>query len=232
MLQIQAHEITMTSLELVEFINNQRINEDDPVLLHKNFLAKVPQVLGEETSAKFSADLPDVYGRPRKGYKFKKREACLMAMSYSYDLQAKVFDKMTSLESQKISLPNFSNPVEAARAWADAKEAENSAVLKLESVKPKLEFHAAVTEAINAQSIEEVAKVLGTGRNRMFDWLRSHCLLKADNIPYQEFIDREYFRIILNSYNDNKGESHTYTRTLITGKGLAYIQPIFMAESA
>ena len=25
-------------------------------------------------------------------------------------------------------------------------------------------------------------------------------------------------------YNDGRGESHTYTRTLVTGKGLAYIQ--------
>lgn len=67
------HSITMTSLELVAIINSQR---------------------GEDRSAKFSADLPDGYGRPRKGYKFPKREACLMAMSYSYDIQAKVFDHM------------------------------------------------------------------------------------------------------------------------------------------
>lgn len=77
----------MTSLELVEFINAQR-GEGESELLHKSFLAKVPQVLGEETSAKFIADLPDSYGRPRKGYRLPKREACLMAMSYSYDLQA------------------------------------------------------------------------------------------------------------------------------------------------
>ncbi len=76
-----------TSLELVDFINSQR-GEGEAELLHKNFFAKVPQVLGEETSAKFLADLPDSYGRPRKGYRFPKREACLMAMSYSYDLQA------------------------------------------------------------------------------------------------------------------------------------------------
>jgi hypothetical protein len=44
-----------------------------------------------EASAKFSADLPDSYGRARRGYRFPKREACLMAMNYSYDLQAKVF---------------------------------------------------------------------------------------------------------------------------------------------
>lgn len=103
--------VTMTSLELVDYINNVRA-EGEPELLHKNFLAKVPQVLGEETSAKFLADLPDSYGRPRRGYRFPKREACLMAMSYSYELQAKVFDRMTALEEQQRAIP----PQQKARA--------------------------------------------------------------------------------------------------------------------
>lgn len=42
-----------------------------------------------------------------------------MAMSYSYELQAKVFDRMTTLEQG--SLPDFTNPVIAARAWAELK---------------------------------------------------------------------------------------------------------------
>lgn len=89
--------VTMTSLGMVEYINSQR-KKGEPELQHKHFLAKVLQVLGEETSAIFLADLPDSYGRSRRGYRFPKREACLMAMSYSYDLQAKVFDRMTALE--------------------------------------------------------------------------------------------------------------------------------------
>src|SRR5687768_17326092 len=99
LMKIENAAVTMSSLELVEFINSQR-KEGEAELLHKNFLAKVPQVLGEEGSAKFSANLPDVYGRDRRGYRLPKREACLMAMSYSYELQAKVFDRMTYLENK------------------------------------------------------------------------------------------------------------------------------------
>jgi len=101
---------TMTSLELVDFINAHRQQQAEQAgqpfpskgfakLEHKHFLDKVPEVLGER-SAEFSADLPDSYGRPRRGYRFPKREACLMAMSYSYELQAAVFDHMTDLEEQ------------------------------------------------------------------------------------------------------------------------------------
>jgi len=92
-------QVTMTSIELVEFINATRSETEAAQLTHANFLAKVPKVLGE-TSHSFECDVPDSYGRPRKAFRFPKREACLMAMSYSYELQAKVFDKMTELEAR------------------------------------------------------------------------------------------------------------------------------------
>lgn len=95
----------MSSLEMVEFINSQR-KPGEGKLQHKHFLTKVPQVLGEVGSAKFSA----TYVHPQNGqtypcYHFPKREACLMAMSYSYELQAKVFDRMTELENGKPTIP-------------------------------------------------------------------------------------------------------------------------------
>ena len=119
--------ITMTSLELVDYINSQREPGDGAVLRHRDFMAKVPTVLGEKAAAMFIA--PAFYNvngavRERNIYRLPKREACLMAMSYSYDLQAKVYDRMTALERQLTTpaLPDFTNPVAAARAWADQYE--------------------------------------------------------------------------------------------------------------
>lgn len=91
----------MSSIELVDYINSQDLTQN---LSHANFLAKVPKVLGD---AAHSFECTGTYTNgtgavlPRKIYTFPKREACLMAMSYSYDLQAKVFDKMTALETEK-----------------------------------------------------------------------------------------------------------------------------------
>ena len=59
----------------------------------------MPKVLGE-TSAKFLADDIFTSGNGaqsvRKIFNFPKREACLMAMSYSYELQDQAFDRMTT----------------------------------------------------------------------------------------------------------------------------------------
>jgi len=138
--------ITMTSLELVEFINSEREtiaksngaafpSKGYAKLQNKDFLAKVPEVLGKERSAEFSADLPDSYGRLQPAYIFLKREACLMAMSYSYELQAKVFDRMTALEKPMspmemvIQSAQAIMRIEAAQAEQDAKLAAMSARL-------------------------------------------------------------------------------------------------------
>lgn len=47
-------EVTMTSLELVDFINSQR-GESESTLRHDDFLRKVPLVLGEDGARKFTA---------------------------------------------------------------------------------------------------------------------------------------------------------------------------------
>lgn len=110
---------TMTSLELVEYINADRKSKAEAEgltfpcqkyrrLQHKHFLAKVPKVLGEVNSAKFSSEYIDSTGRSLPSFNFPKREACLMAMSYSYESQAQVFDRMTELEGKKdLNLMNF-----------------------------------------------------------------------------------------------------------------------------
>ncbi|MFA6904401.1 MAG: phage antirepressor KilAC domain-containing protein [Gallionellaceae bacterium] len=224
MLQIKANEQKMSSREIAELTGKRHDNVKRLMTeLANQEVISYPQIEGGNKSAN---------GVTEKLFMVNQRDSYIVVAQLSPEFTGKLVDRWRELESQKISLPNFNDPVEAARAWADAKESENSAVLKLEAVKPQLEFHTAVTEAINAQSIEEVAKVLGTGRNRLFNWLRSQYLLQANNLPYQEHIDRQYFRVTENAYKDKKGEAHTYTRTLITGKGLAYIQSRFMAEAA
>lgn len=160
---------TMTSLELVEFINEERkfLAESEGAefpskgfakLEHSDFLKKVHDVLGERAgnfSATYKIPGPNNSSRSAPCYRFPKREACLMAMSYSYELQAKVFDRMTELEKSKsLAIPDFSDPILAARAWADAKEAERNALLIAnEAIRTKAEIgHRREATAMNTAS--------------------------------------------------------------------------------
>ena len=104
--------VTMTSLELVDYINSQR-KDGEAELRHDHFMAKVPKVLGEDAPKFLGTSFYKGNGSAmieREIYTFPKRESCLMAMSYSYDLQAKVFDKMTALEQLVIKGTVVSKP--------------------------------------------------------------------------------------------------------------------------
>lgn len=111
---------TMSSMEMVDYINAERQSKAEAEgllfpckkyrkLRHDSLMLKVPKVLGENQSPKFSGDYTDEKGRTYPCFHFPKREACLIAMSYSYELQAQVFDHMTQLEGgQDINLLDFS----------------------------------------------------------------------------------------------------------------------------
>ena len=137
-----ARTISMTSLELVDFINAQRkaASEDGSftALRHDHFMAKVPRVLKKD-APNFRDIYRDAQNRNQDCYRFPKRESCLMAMSYSYDLQAAVFDHMTALEeriSQKVALPSYA---ETLRLYAD--QIEQTQVLRVENHQQATKIH-------------------------------------------------------------------------------------------
>jgi len=110
---VTATPVLMSSLELVEYVNSTR-KAEEATLTHANFLKKVPLVLnGGEVN--FYSTYLDSQNKERPCYYFPKREACLMAMSYSYELQAKVFDRMTELENTPQTLPLITRQEQALR---------------------------------------------------------------------------------------------------------------------
>ena len=126
-------QVTMVSLELVDYINDSRKFDEKPVQLrHADFMAKVPKVLGGELSEKFRSVYTDTTGRTLPCYRFPKREACLMAMSYSYELQAQVFDRMTAMEQHIAAqnLPSYAidDPIKRAEKWIEEAKQKQIAI--------------------------------------------------------------------------------------------------------
>lgn len=98
--QIANSAPTISSVELVDLINSMR-EQGRAELLHKNFMVKIEGHPGID-SAKFLAQYKDSTGRTLKCYRLPKREAELMVMSESLAVQAKVYDRMTELEAQRV----------------------------------------------------------------------------------------------------------------------------------
>jgi len=94
---------------------------------------------------------------------------------------------------------------------------------------PKVAFHDAVAGATNTQSIQDVAKILGIGPAKFFAWLHRGGILLPNNLPYQCHIDAGYFKVIQRNWIDKNDEKRLYARSLVTGKGLAYLQRRYQA---
>jgi phage antirepressor YoqD-like protein len=225
MLNLTSPIVTMTSLELVEFINGQR-KPIEPELRHDNFMAKAPKVLGEEHALNFKDMVTVTIGggatRQSPIYRFPKREACLMAMSYSYELQAKVFDRMTALETEKGSnLPQtFAQALRLAAEQAEKIEEQQKA---LELAAPKVQFVDSYVESTGLKGFREVAKLLKIKEPDFRVFLIDNKImyrLGGEWMAYQNHIDAGRFEVKTGVSRQN---DHAFNTCKFTSKGVEWV---------
>lgn len=121
---------------------------------------------------------------------------------------------------------------EALRLAADLADEVTTKNCEIASLRPRAEFADQVSACTNSLPVAEVAKLLGTGEVRFFRWLRSQKFLMGDNKPYQEYLDRGYFKVTEGTYRQSGSEEpRAYTKTLITGKGQAFLAERFRCSA-
>lgn len=147
------------------------------------------------------------------------------------------------------TLPDFTNPVIAARAWADAQEQKQLAekqVLVLEAQaeadRPKVIFADAVSVSETAILVGVMAKILRQngimiGQNRLFDWLRDNAYLIKQhgnnwNMPTQWAMERGYFEVKERTVCNPDGTSRVTRTPMLTGKAQIHLVNKFKGENA
>lgn len=98
---------------------------------------------------------------------------------------------------------------------------------KVEEDAPKVAFHDRVVNAYDAISISQAAKILGTGRRRLFAYLRQLGWVTRKNEPYQAKIESGYMDVKLGSWQHPDHGIQQSVTALVTGKGLAKLQKLF-----
>jgi phage antirepressor YoqD-like protein len=100
---------------------------------------------------------------------------------------------------------------------------------------PKVEFFDQVADSGDALPMRDVAAALnmpGWGRNKIFEYLRKKGVLDERNVPYREFQDRRYFRVIEQKYTDSDGETHISLKTLVYQRGVNFIRGLLKQADA
>jgi Rha family phage regulatory protein len=128
-------------------------------------------------------------------------------------------------EKEAIAVPNT---LKDALMLAARLEGEREALAaRNREMAPKAEFYDAVAGSATAMDLGRAAKILnfiGIGRNNLLAFLRNSGVLMPDNIPYQEYIGRGYFKVIERRYECADGTSRVGVRTLAYQTGIDFIR--------
>ena len=123
----------------------------------------------------------DAKGEDRNMYELNKKACLLLSSGYDVNLRAKIIDRWEELEikarTNMIALPNFTDPAEAAMAWA--KEYREKKVLAIEN--QTLQKEIVRLEQDNSNLAAEV-QVLSDDKNYLDLIMRSRSLMTVTQI--------------------------------------------------
>ena len=217
---------TMTSLEIAEVTGKQ----------HAHIMRDIRKLLEQGVSESNFGLTSYRQAQPNGGskdvpmYQLTKKGCLILASGYDALLREKIINRWEELENQvrksKIVMPNFSNPAEAARAWADQYERNlaleaNNKELKEENqtLAPKGEYFDDLVARNLLTNFTKVAHQLNIKRKTFIEWLIRDKFIYRDQknklIPYAKYA-HTYFHI-----NDTKGKYSKWAgnQTLITPEG-------------
>lgn len=117
------------------------------------------------------------------------------------------------------NLPDFNNPAEAARAWANEYEAKQKLLTENKVMKPKAEYFDCLVDRNLLTNFRTTAKEFHMKQKQFIDWLLENKFVYRDQKgslqPYSEYAD--YFHV--KDVKSTAGNNWAGTQTLITPKG-------------
>lgn len=147
---------TINSIEIAELTGKRHsdVLRDIRILVEQ---------LGNQNERNFAlVNYEDSKGEKRPCYVLTKKGSLCLAAGYDAGLRMKIIDRWEQLEKERmdkiIMMPNFSNPAEAARAWALEYEAKQQALLEAKDAKDNVKRLIHDTKTYTAT---QVAKELG-----------------------------------------------------------------------
>lgn len=118
------------------------------------------------------------------------------------------------------------NYVEALEALVESVKVNQVLEEKAQLNAPKVALYDTAMSAKNNMTMMHVAKTLGIGRNKLFDFLREQKVLMKNNIPYETYVSRGYFDVRQYTITHFTTGLENKTQTMVTPKGMAWIHTL------
>ena len=186
---------------------------------------------------------PHQYMHPQNGQWYTeflsdKRDSLVVVARLSPEFTAAVIDRWQELEAQNNTpaLPNFADPVQAARAWADAMELQQKAIAQVAELQPKAQALDAITHAKGNSNIRDTAKALGAKQSDFISWCLKHGWLYRDDCErlkaYANRIQQGFMAQKSVLYRGSDSTERATMQPMFTPKGLTHLAKIYTREVA
>ena len=224
----QTSAATMSSLDIAAITGK---NHADVMRDIRNTLEQA-----EIGLSKFASSYLNAQNKEQPCFNLPRRECDLVVSGYSVKYRLAIIDRWHELESKQAFAVPATLP-EALRLAADLAEKNETLALENAELKPKAEFHDAVTASDDLCQLATACQVLGLpfGRNILFQRLRNRGVLISGtdrhNLPKQEHIKLGRFTVKESTYLDEDKQPHVRFTTYVTQKGLEWLCREFKREA-
>jgi len=209
---------TMSSREIAELTGKR----------HDNVKADIRNMLADlkEDVLNFQGIYFDGMNRKQSEYLLDREHTDCLLTGYSAAMRMAVIKRWRELEEGSgrviATLPDFSNPAAAARAWAEQYEQRQVAQQALAVAAPKVEFVDRYVDATGLKGFRQTAKLLRANEARFREFLLDKKVMYrmgGEWQAYQQHIDAGRFDI----KTGTSESGHAFNQAKFTPKGVTWV---------
>ena len=196
------------------------------------------------------AEVKNHLGQQVAVYQINKRDSYVIVAQLSPEFTARLVDRWQELEEQTIKpafdIASLNDPKVLLALLTDnvrqvvALEADNTELskenyeleLRVEQDAPKVAFHDMVVVSHKKYNAAQAAKIIGTGRTRLLQFMRQKGWVTRSNEPYQAKIEAGLLDVKLGTFEHPIDGTIPTCSTLITGKGLTKLEALWRERDA
>ncbi|WP_421526775.1 phage antirepressor KilAC domain-containing protein [Pseudomonas brenneri] len=189
-------------------------------------------------------------GQTVEQYQVCKRDSFVVVAQLSPEFTARLVDRWQELEEQTakpaFDISTLNDPKVLLALLTDnvrkvvALEADNTELskenheleVKVEQDAPKVAFHDMVVVSHKKYNAAQAAKIIGTGRTRLLQFMRQKGWVTRSNEPYQAKIEAGLLDVKLGTFEHPIDGTIPTCSTLITGKGLTKLEALWRERDA
>ena len=229
---------TMSSRELAQLCDKEHRN----VLRDIDLLNETYTHMGLPKIEQGYYTHPSTGSQQHREFLLTKEQSIDLVTGYRADIRIRINRRWAELEAQNNSpaLPNFADPVQAARAWADAMELQQKAIAQVAELQPKAQALEAISHSEGSLGVREAAKAVGMGQNEFVAWcidknkpVTSRFMYRDDAgvlHAYSHRIDAGMMTEKLNTFVGGDGRDRSAPRVKFTPKGITHIAKMLKSK--